>query len=160
MPDIPFLASPNSAAGRHGGQIMYVILDTTECSYDDAVKQFQDPKSRLSCNYLVGLDGRASQFVKDEDRSFYFVNMSTTSIGIAHEGYNNADKPWVTPEMWEKSLSIAADICKRYSVPVQNIIGHSDRICKMKGCLKDGPGEQFSITKYRLGVTGLLLANS
>ncbi len=69
--EIPFIPALY-ASGREDEPIDMLVLHYTDGpSLEDCAAIFQDPKRRVSCHYIVGLDGAVLQMVRDEDCAWH-----------------------------------------------------------------------------------------
>ena len=73
------------ASSREDEQIDMLVLHYTDGpSLDECVAIFRDPDRRVSCHYIVGLDGTLLQMVRDEDCAWH----CGTSSWRGREGCN------------------------------------------------------------------------
>ena len=73
------------ASSREDEQIDMLVLHYTDGpSLDECVAIFRDPDRRVSCHYIVGLDGTVLQMVRDEDCAWH----CGTSSWRGREGCN------------------------------------------------------------------------
>ena len=126
----------------------------------ESIKRFCDPKSKVSCHYLINRNGKIYRLVLDNQIAWHAgkscwgkdKNLNKNSIGIelvnkGHQfGYTNFRK---------KQLSSLIKICKsliiKYKIKKSNIVGHSD-IAPLR---KIDPGEKFpwkQLAKNRIGI--------
>lgn len=98
---------------------------------------FQSKTSSVSAHYGIGLNGEIHQYVQEDKAAWHAgvvtnpswkllkpdINPNKYTIGIEHEG--QLDTVW-TPEMKKASAGLIADICSRWSIPIDrdHIIGH------------------------------------
>src|SRR5438067_11405471 len=66
-PSVECDRTPHCAPGRRGRVPLGIVVHTNVGSLESTVAWFADPTSRVSCHYLVGLDGRVVQFVEEAD---------------------------------------------------------------------------------------------
>ena len=60
------------ASSREGAPIDMLVLHFTDGpSLEDCAAIFRDPERRVSCHYIVGLDGAVLQMVRDEDCAWH-----------------------------------------------------------------------------------------
>lgn len=92
---------------------------------EGASANFQKPNG-TSAHFGIS-DDRVWQWVKEENVAYHAGNyaMNQRSIGIEHDA--NPDKP-LSEKSYETSASIIADLCKRYTIPLDrtHIIKHSE----------------------------------
>lgn len=126
----------NYDIGRAGHAITGIVLHTMVGTWQSAQARFSDPSSQVSVHYGVGLDGSIHQWVDEANTAWqagdYAVNLTT--IGIEHEDNGNAQDAVRTPQLYESSSSLVADICARYNIPcdTDHIFLHRDVIDKTR----------------------------
>ena len=102
---IKFDYSPNfSSKKRNSKDIKFVIIHYTGMqSAIESLKRLKNPKSKVSCHYLINRKGKIIQMVKDNRVAWHagkskwknFVNLNRNSLGIELEnkghqyGYQN-----------------------------------------------------------------------
>jgi N-acetyl-anhydromuramyl-L-alanine amidase AmpD len=77
------------------------------------------------------------------------AGMNRNSIGVCFVG--NFDEVPPPPEAWEAGLKVVAYFCKRYGIPIENIIAHRD-YATYKTC----PGKLFDMAKFKMDLEPLL----
>ena len=114
----------------------------------ESIKRLKDPKSKVSCHYLINRKGEIMQMVKDRKIAWHagkskwkkFKDLNNYSIGIelvnkGHKfGYQNFSKKQI-----KNLIFICKKLKKIYSIKKENILGHSD-IAPLR---KIDPGEKF-----------------
>ncbi len=109
----------NWDAGRAGHQVTGIVLHTMVGYLQGSEDTFNNPQLEVSVHYGIGMDGSIRQWVEEADTAYqagnYQVNLAT--IGIEHEDHNNPNDSKRTPELYESSSSLVADICKCYGFP-------------------------------------------
>lgn len=155
------ICSPNhSNKSRHKNQIKFVIIHYTGMQSEvDSIKKLKDPKSEVSCHYLINRKGKIIQMVKDNNIAWHagrsrwkkFVNLNKSSLGIElvnkghNHGYQNFSGKQVKSLIW-----LCKKLKKKYSIKKENFLGHSD-IAPLR---KNDPGEKFpwrKLSTYSLG---------
>jgi len=129
--------SPNfDKKKRSKNSIEIIIIHYTGMQSErESIKRFCDPKSKVSCHYLINRNGKIYRLVLDNQIAWHAgkscwgkdKNLNKNSIGIelvnkGHQfGYTNFRK---------KQLSSLIKICKsliiKYKIKKSNIVGHSD----------------------------------
>lgn len=108
----------NHSSGRAGQDIAGIVLHTMVGTIDSAESRFFNPNSSASSNYGIGLDGEVRQWVREEDTSYcngnWNSNLTTITIEHADNGDYNGER---TPELYDTSIELVADICRRYGIP-------------------------------------------
>ncbi|MBI4020452.1 MAG: N-acetylmuramoyl-L-alanine amidase [Candidatus Aenigmarchaeota archaeon] len=104
--------------------INYIIIHTTESSYQSAINTFQDPAAGRSAHYVISGAGGITAMVGGEDVAYHAGNFNYNlhSIGIEHEGFVS-DPDAYTEEMYMASASVAAWLAQKYSVPLVHPAG-------------------------------------
>ena len=153
--------SPNfTLAKRSKNHIKFIIFHYTGMQSEIAsIKRLKNPKSKVSCHYLINRKGKVFQMVKDKHIAWHageskwkkFVNLNNKSIGIeltnkGHRyGYQNFSK------MQIKSLIyLCKRLKKKYLIKGENFLGHSD-IAPLR---KIDPGEKFpwqKLNNHKIG---------
>lgn len=123
----------NHDSGRAGHSITGVVLHTMVGNLQPSINLAFNPNRGMSMNYCVGLDGQIVRVVREGDTAYCNGNYQSnlTAISIEHEDagdYNGAR----TPELYNASSELVADICKRYGIPCdrEHIRGHNEVIDK------------------------------
>ncbi|HET7035319.1 MAG TPA: N-acetylmuramoyl-L-alanine amidase [Thermomicrobiaceae bacterium] len=128
---LPASSQNYEAANRPvDGPIDLIIIHVTEGSYTSTLNWFQDPKARVSTQYVIrSSDGQITQMVHDKDIAWHAGNAdyNARAIGIEHEGYT-ADGSWFTDAMYRASAALVRQLCLTYHIPMdrQHIIGHAE----------------------------------
>ena len=125
----------------------------------ESLSRLKNPKSKVSCHYLINRRGKIIQMVKEKDIAWHagkskwkkFVNLNENSIGIelvnkGHKfGYQNFPKIQI-----KTLISLCKNLKKKHRIKKENFLGHSD-IAPMR---KIDPGEKFpweKLSKNGLG---------
>lgn len=116
---------------RDGQDIRYIVIHTTEVSYDGTIRTFQDPNRSASAHYLVrSSDGRVTKFVAPKHVAWHAGNWyyNMHSVGIEHEAWSAEGPTWFTDALYESSAALVRFLAARYGVPLdrQHIIGHDE----------------------------------
>jgi len=139
---------------------LIVIHYTGMQSERESLIRLCDPKSKVSCHYLINRDGKIYKLIGDRyiawhaGKSFWgkFENLNKNSIGIelvnkGHEfGYTNFKKKQIT-----SLIKICKSLIRKYKIKGKNIVGHSD-IAPLR---KIDPGEKFpwqKLAKKKIGI--------
>ena len=153
--------SPNHSKKRRlSKDIKFVIIHYTGMQSEiESVKRLQNPKSKVSCHYLINRKGEIIQMVDEKKIAWHagkskwknFINLNNYSIGIelvnkGHEfGYQNFSKKQIS-----SLIKLCKIIKKKYSIKKENFLGHSD-IAPLR---KQDPGEKFPWKKLSLNNLG------
>ena len=130
------------------GITLIIIHYTGMQSERESLKRLTNPKSEVSCHYLINRNGKVFNMVDDQNIAWHagksmwqkYKNLNKNSIGIelvnkGHKyGYQNFTK---------KQISALVKLCKKlkkkYKIKNKFILGHSD-IAPLR---KIDPGEKF-----------------
>ena len=153
--------SPNhSKISRSVRQIKFVIIHYTGMQSEIAsVKRLKDPKSKVSCHYLINRGGKVIKMVKENKIAWHagkskwkkFQNLNKYSIGIelvnkGHRyGYQN-----FTGDQINSLIFLCKNIKKKYEIREENFLAHSD-IAPLR---KIDPGEKFpwkKLSYFKIG---------
>ncbi len=119
---------PNEAAAQRPRLIVIHTMENAEKPYsaENVALWFaglaKDPAPRASAHYCIDEDS-VVQCVRDTDRAWHAGKVNGYSIGIEHAGYaKQATADWFDRPsqaiLW-RSARLAADLCKKYGIPVQ-----------------------------------------
>lgn len=137
--------SPNHGERRDGAVPDLVVLHYTAMpTAADARQRLCDPAHEVSAHWLIAEDGTTEQLVDETRRAWHagagqwgdVTDVNSRSIGI--ELANTGAQPFPEPQMAALE-SLLAGIMRRWSIPPQRIIGHSD----MAPARKSDPGPRF-----------------
>ena len=139
--------------------IRFIIIHYTGMQSEIAsIKRLKDPKSKVSCHYLIRRNGNIIQMVNEKNIAWHagksrwknFMNLNKNSLGIelvnkGHEfGYQN-----FTNQQIQSLISLCKLLKRKYTIKKENFLGHSD-IAPLR---KIDPGEKFPWK--RLSINGL-----
>tara|TARA_B100000963_G_C22389859_1_gene563982 strand:- start:27 stop:734 length:708 start_codon:yes stop_codon:yes gene_type:complete len=145
---------------RKRGNIKFIIIHYTGMQSEIAsINRLKNPKSNVSCHYLINRSGKVIKMVEDRYVAWHagkskwknFVNLNNKSLGIelVNKGHQYGYQRFTLRQI--KSLIQLCKILKRkYSIKKENILGHSD----ISPLRKDDPGEKFpwkKLSTYNLG---------
>lgn len=123
-------------------------------SAEAAIARLCDPVAEVSAHYVIARSGDLTQLVSEDARAWHAgagewrgqKDINSRSIGIELD--NRGDHPFPEPQM--RALEhLLGGIMSRWSIKVDNIIGHSD----MAPGRKSDPGARFDWN--RLARSGL-----
>jgi N-acetylmuramoyl-L-alanine amidase len=153
-PDSPLVhtlyPSPNIEDRRKGCRADMILLHYTGmASAEKAIGWLANPKSKVSCHYVIDEEGRITQMVEEAKRAWHAgashwggeTDINSVSIGIeiqnlGHEhGY-----PDFPPAQMEAVAALCRDIARRRGVAPERILAHSD----VAPGRKRDPGEKFN----------------
>lgn len=108
--------SPN-----HSGQRTHKIDRITphcvvgQLSAESIAGCFINESRKASCNYGIGFDGRVSQIVDENNRSWCSSSAENDQRAITIEVASDTQPPYAfKPAAYNKLIELCADICKRY----------------------------------------------
>lgn len=112
----------NFGAGRNGKSVNKIVLHWIVGTLESADDTFRNPNRLASAHYGIG-DTEIHQYVKEEDTAWHASNLEINreSIGIEHEGgwlLQDGSRFKPTEETLKTSALLVADICRRYSIPI------------------------------------------
>lgn len=106
--------SNNYQVGRSGKTIDKIVLHWMAGTLASTDATFKDPNRIASAHYGIG-QSEVHQYVKETDTAYHAGNLTVnrTSIGIEHEGGPTIP---ITDAVYEKSIELVTEICKRYNI--------------------------------------------
>ncbi|GAA0310122.1 N-acetylmuramoyl-L-alanine amidase [Streptomyces polychromogenes] len=124
-----------------------IVVHVTQGDFASSVDAFKNPFHKASAHYIVRRDGHVEQMVRELDVAFHAGNrsMNERSVGIEHEGF--VDRPQdFTDAMYAASARLAADVSRRYRIPVdrKHFLGHSE----VPGTDHTDPGPHWDWDRY------------
>lgn len=141
---VVWIGSPNYFPGRDGHNPnwtaadpnSWIVLHTTVSTRDNAAARFTSPSGGASATYMVDLDGTIYQYVREDDGPWTDgvndgVGSNLDSITIEHVDNKDYNGPR-TPELYEASAQLVADISRRRGIPLIHrqggggVIGHRE----------------------------------
>jgi N-acetylmuramoyl-L-alanine amidase len=116
-----------------------------------------DPRSRVSCHYVIDETGRITQLVDEELRAWHAgvsywqgerdINSRSIGIEIHHPGHGH-DHDFPEAQMLSV-IALSQDIVRRHHIKPERVLGHSD----VAPARKIDPGERFDWRRlHRAGV--------
>lgn len=127
-----------------------IILHTTHLSFAKSIDVLCSPKSKVSCHYIISLEGHIYQLVNDTKRAWHAgksawknkTNLNHNSIGI--EIVDTTDQGIRVHNFPEKQMNAVIWLCKnlytKHNIPKFNVLAHSD----VAPDRKDDPGQYFN----------------
>lgn len=121
-----------------------------------------DPASKVSYHYLIGRDGAVHACVPDERKAWHAGISSLHgralcnefSLGVAFAN-DQRGEPF-TPSALAAGVSLCADLCRRYGIPLTRIARHSD----VSPGRKVDPGPLFPWADFRIRIGDALKGGS
>ncbi len=153
--------SPNfSKKKRDKKDIKYVIIHYTGMQSEiESIKRLKNPKSKVSCHYLINRKGTIIQMVNDNKKAWHagkskwqkLTNLNSSSIGIelVNRGHRLGYEKF-TKNQIKNLILLCSNLKKKYKIKNENFLGHSD----IAPNRKIDPGENFpwkKLSKYKIG---------
>ena len=153
--------SPNfDVKKRKSSQIKFIIFHYTGMKKEkDAIDRLTNPKSKVSCHYLIKNNGEIITLVPDLYISWHagisywknysFINKYSIGIEISNPGHNYRYKKFSINQI-SSILKLSRFLINKYKIKSKFILGHSDVAPDRK---KD-PGEKFPweyLSKRKVG---------
>lgn len=163
-PDTPLVAglhpSPNFGE-RKGGAIPSILLlhYTGVESAAKAIAWLAEPRSQVSCHYVVDEAGRITQMVAEGMRAWHAglgawagdVDINSSSIGIEIQNVGHeAGYPDFPAAQIAAVVALCLDIIRRHHIRAERVLAHSD----VAPTRKIDPGEKFpwnALAAQRIG---------
>lgn len=124
-----------------------IVVHVTQGGFASSVDAFKNPWHKASAHYIVRKDGHIEQMVRELDVAYHAGNrsMNERSVGIEHVGFVHRPQDF-TDAMYAASAKLAADVCRRYDIPVdrKHIVGHSE----VPGADHTDPGRHWDWDRY------------
>jgi N-acetylmuramoyl-L-alanine amidase len=126
--------------------VLIVLHATEQQSVQESLDTLRgaNPGGAVSAHYLIGRDGGRYQLVPDELRAWHagagrwgtVTNVNAASIGIELDNDGSAGFP---DAQIESLIVLLEDLCRRWSIPRTQVIGHAD----LAPARKTDPGALF-----------------
>ena len=151
--------SPNIGPRKSGRRPSILLLHYTGMKEaSNAIDWLCDPRSKVSCHYLIDIGGRITQMVDENMRAWHSgqsswkgehdINSCSIGIEIQNEGhvYTYPDFP---SEQMDAVIALSKDIVTRWEMRPEHVLAHSD----VAPHRKIDPGEKFDWRRlHREGV--------
>lgn len=142
--------SPNFNDRPGGKAPDTVVLHYTGMkNFADALDRLTSPESKVSCHYLLDMNGDAYSLVDEEKRAWHAgvsnwagrANVNDFSIGIElhNPGHQYGYIPYPDEQM-NALLKLMEGIFSRHNIRVRDVVAHSD----IAPARKEDPGELFN----------------
>lgn len=141
--------SPNIGERRAGAAPSILIMHYTGMpSAAKAIDWLSRPESKVSCHYVVDVDGRITQMVAERMRAWHAgvahwtgesdINSASIGIEIQNPGHEDGYHPFPRAQM-RAVRDLALDIVRRNAIAPERVLAHSD-VAPLR---KIDPGERF-----------------
>ncbi len=152
-PDSPYVArlfpSPNIEPRLKGLTPKILIMHYTGLeTVERAIDVLSRPDCKVSCHYVVDVDGSITQMVAEEHRAWHAgvsfwrgetdINSASIGIEIQNPGHTHGYPDFPAAQM-RSVARLAADIVRRHGMAKSNVLAHSD----IAPGRKIDPGEKF-----------------
>jgi N-acetylmuramoyl-L-alanine amidase len=127
---------------------MLILHYTGMMSCERAIFWLAEPRSKVSCHYVVDEHGRITQMVDEAHRAWHAgiaswageTDINSASIGIEiHNPGHELGYPDFPEAQMAAVVALCQDIVARNAIPPQRVLGHSD----VAPGRKIDPGEKF-----------------
>jgi N-acetylmuramoyl-L-alanine amidase len=153
--------SPNIGQRRKGANPRLLIIHYTGMrSAEEACRWLCDPRSGVSCHYLVDEQGLITQMVDEDARAWHagasfwrgFDDINSCSIGIEvhNPGHELGYRDFPDRQIY-RVVELARDIAERHHIHPGDVLAHSD----IAPARKIDPGEKFPWRKLHSAGVGL-----
>jgi N-acetylmuramoyl-L-alanine amidase len=140
--------SPNFDS-RGGAPVDILLLHYTGMHDDEAaVRWLADPRSKVSCHYVVHKDGRIIVMVDEEQRAWHAgqgswkgvtdINARSVGIEICNPGHEHGYRDFPDVQI-EAVIELSKAIIARHAIAREHVLAHSDIAPERK----EDPGELF-----------------
>lgn len=113
-----------------------------------AIERLRDPAAKVSAHYLIDEDGAIAAMVPEAGRAWHAgasgwqgrnaLNDVSLGIELVNPGHEWGYRPF-PPEQMVALVELAQELCRRWRIPRDRVVGHSD----VAPTRKDDPGEMF-----------------
>ena len=156
------LHSPSfSRVIRKPSDIKFLIIHYTGMqSKIESIKRLTNPKSKVSCHYLIDRNGETTRLVDDLKVAWHagkskwknFENLNYNSIGIelVNKGHEHGYQKYTNSQI-NRLIKLCLYLKKKFKINTLNILGHSD----ISPQRKQDPGEKFpwkKLSKKKIGI--------
>lgn len=117
-------------------------------SCERALDWLSRPEAKVSCHYVIDLDGRITQMVAEQCRAWHAgvsawageTDINSRAIGFEiHNPGHDHGYPDFAEEQMRAVVALAADVVRRWSIRPERVLAHSD----VAPGRKNDPGEKF-----------------
>ena len=122
-------------SSREGNAVSMVIIHGTGSTSDEGTLSWlQDPRSKVSYHYLIGLDGKIYQCVAEQHKAWHAGrstwhgreiagSVNPISVGIALT--SDGSEPYTWPQ-YDSLANLLTDVMARYRIPPNDVRGHNE----------------------------------
>ncbi len=140
--------SPNVEPRRGVAPSILLLHYTGLPTVERAIEVLSRPDCKVSCHYVVDLDGRITQMVAEEMRAWHAgvsvwegeTDINSASIGIEIQNVgHDAGYPEFPAKQMQALITLSRDIVRRHGMRPERVLAHSD----VAPGRKIDPGEKF-----------------
>ena len=146
---------------RRNTDIKFIIIHYTGMQSKIAsIKRLLNPKSQVSCHYLIDRKGRVLKMVDENKVAWHagkskwrnFKNLNKNSIGIelVNKGHDFGYEKFTNSQI-NKLIKLCLSLKKKFKIKNSCILGHSD----ISPTRKKDPGEKFPWKKLKKNNLGI-----
>lgn len=139
---------------------MLILHYTGMMSCARAIDWLSREESRVSCHYVIDVDGRITQMVSEQHRAWHAghaawkgecdVNSMSIGFEIHNPGHDYGYPDFPDCQM-RAVTDLARDVVNRWAIPPERVLAHSD----VAPHRKNDPGEKFDWRRLADGGVGL-----
>lgn len=141
--------SPCFEPRRDGAAADMLLLHYTGmASCERAIDWLSRPDSRVSCHYVIDVDGRITQMVAESERAWHAglsiwageCDINSRSIGVEiHNPGHDGGYPDFPERQMQAVIALGLDVVRRRRIRPERVLAHSD-VAPLR---KNDPGERF-----------------
>lgn len=139
---------------------MLLLHYTGMASCERAIDWLSRPESRVSCHYVIDVDGRITQMVAEDQRAWHAgvaewagdTDINSRSIGfeIHNPGHDDGYPDFPEAQMLAV-IALGLDVVRRWNMRPERVLAHSD----VAPARKNDPGERFDWPRLARAGLGL-----
>ena len=148
---------PRKGSGRPDLLLLH-YTGMTSCAR--AIDWLSRPEAKVSCHYVIDVDGRVTQMVAEDQRAWHAgvsawageTDINSCSVGFEiHNPGHDQGYPEFPEAQMAAVVALAADVVRRWSIPPERVLAHSD----VAPSRKIDPGEKFDWRRLAQAGVGL-----
>lgn len=152
--------SPNFD-NREDAIIDMLVIHSTHLSFAETMDRLCSSKAKVSCHYVIDLNGEVYRVVKDQHRAWHAgvsywrgrdeINNYSIGIELVDTDEENVRITKFHPKQMDSLILLCTSIITKYDIPPYNVVAHSD----IAPSRKDDPGEEFNwklLVKNNIGI--------
>ncbi len=129
-------------------------------SCERAIDWLSRPEAKVSCHYVIDVDGTITQMVAEDQRAWHAgvsawggetdINSRSVGFEIHNPGHDQGYPDFPEAQM-AAVVALASDVVRRWSIPPERVLAHSD----VAPARKIDPGEKFDWRRLARAGIGL-----